>query len=312
MHTSSNPRWPAALRSDARIALIAPSGPLRGEDDVARADAHVRTNGWVPVRSSHLLDHAGYLAGTDRARLADLQWALDDPTIDAIWCVRGGYGLARLLPNLSFEGFVARPKAVLGYSDVTALHAAIAAKTHTVSFHGPVARATIPPLASASLIAALTQQGQPCGVWPAAIPLSTGGAVGRMAGGNLALLASLCGTPHAMSGAGAIVVLEDVNEAAYRVDRMLRQLEQAGAFTGCVGLAIGQFIDVPADENADAMSVRDVFAELAGRLDVPCLANLPIGHIDAQWTVPLGATATLDTQSLSLTVAVPAGVQPIS
>ena len=105
-----------------------------------------------------------------------------------------------------------------------------------------------------------------------------------------------------LRGAGAIVVLEDVNEAAYRVDRMLRQLEQAGALDGCVGLAIGQFTNVPSDENADAMQVGDVIAELAARLGVPCLANLPIGHIADQWTVPLGAQAELDVEGQSLVV----------
>ena len=262
----------------------------------------MRGFGWEPVRGRFVLRRAGYLAGGDAERLQDVQWALDDATIDGVWCVRGGYGLTRILPTLSLQRFAVAPKPVIGFSDVTALHCAIAARAGVVSFHGHSARSEVPAMSGASMQAAVRQSGQPCGAWSDAVPVRGGRVRGRLAGGNLALLAALCGTTDGLRGAGAIVVLEDVNEAAYRVDRMLRQLEQSGALDGCVGLAIGQFTNVPADENADAMRVEDVIAELAARLDVPCLANLPIGHIADQWTVPLGADAALDVDGQSLVV----------
>ncbi len=301
MQISSKARWPDPLSPGARVALVCGSGPLRGEDDVVRAEAHCRAFGWVPVRGRHLLARRGYLAGDDGARLADLQWALDDASIDAVWCVRGGYGVTRLLPSLSLEGFAQHPKPVIGYSDVTALHCAIASRANAVSFHTHTARADLPPMSAASLHSAVTD-GQPCGAWPDAAQVRDGRVHGRLAGGNLALLAALCGTPDALRGSGAIIVLEDINEAAYRVDRMLRQLEHSGALSGCVGLAVGQFTLVPEDENPDAPDVTAVIAELAGRLGVPCLANLPIGHIADQWTLPLGADATLDTAARTLII----------
>ena len=267
-----------------------------------RAEGHVRGFGWEPVRGAHVLGRRGYLAGSDAERLGDLQWALDASDVDAVWCVRGGYGMTRILAELSLERFAVRPKPVIGFSDVTALHCAVWARAGVVSFHGHTARAVMPEMSTASMLAAMTRSAEPCGVWAPAEVVRGGRVHGRLAGGNLALLASLCGTPDALRGAGAIVVLEDVNESAYRVDRLLRQLEHSGVLRGCVGLAVGQFTNVAVDENPDAMTVRELIAEVAGRLCVPCLSNLPIGHIADQWTVPLGAEAWLDVEARSLVV----------
>lgn len=263
----------------------------------------MRACGWEPVRGDSVLQRRGYLAGSDAERLRDLQWALDDDRIDGVWCVRGGYGMARILPAVSLAKFAKRPKAVIGYSDVTALHCAVAAHAGVVTFHSHTARAAQPEMSLASLQAALMRSGESCGGWPDAHRVRGGRAEGRLAGGNLSLLAALCGTRDAMVGDGAIVVLEDVNEPAYRVDRMFRQLEQAGAFDGCVGLAVGQFTQVPADENDGALTIGELVADLAQRVHVPCLANLPIGHIADQWTIPLGAGAVLDVDASSLSVA---------
>ena len=302
MRASSKSVWPPVLGDGARVALVCASGPLRGESDVAVAEASVRACGWEPVRGAHVLGRAGYLAGSDDERLSDLQWALDAPDIDAVWLVRGGYGMTRIIDRVELGAFARRPKAVIGYSDVTALHCAIAARCGVVTFHGHTGRAPLPAMSAASLRAAVGGAGEPCGVWPAAEVVREGVATGRLAGGNVALLAALCGTPHALRGDGAIVVLEDVNESAYRVDRLFRQLESAGVLRGCVGLAVGQFTAVPEDEHPGASTIAGLVAELADRLAVPCLANLPIGHIADQWTLPLGAEATLDVAARSLVI----------
>ena len=302
MQISSKVRWPSPLVPGARVALVSASGPLRGESDVARAEGHVHAFGWEAVRGASVLARSGYLAGSDAERLLDLQSALDNPSIDAVWCVRGGFGLTRISSQLSLDAFSRTPKAVIGFSDVTALHCAIAARTGVISFHTHTARAELPPMSAESLQAAVTRSGESCGHWPDASVVAPGRARGRLAGGNLSLLAALCGTPDAMVGRGALVILEDLHEPAYRVDRMLRQLEQSGALNGCAGLAVGQFTHVPDDENPDALSIEMLIADLASRLGVPCLANLPIGHIADQWTIPLGAHATLDTDGRSLQV----------
>lgn len=297
-------RRPPPLGAGARVALVAPAGPLRGPDDVARGEANARSLGWEPVVGPHALRRAGYLAGDDAVRLADVQRAIDDPAVDGVWCLRGGYGTMRLLPELDLARFARRPKALVGFSDITALHAAVGL-AGVVSYHGPVARGALPEFSRRSLHAAVAAHADPCGHAPDARPLRGGAAAGVLAGGNLALLAALVGTPWMPDLRGAILVLEDVHEAAYRVDRMLRQLRLAGALDGVRALAVGQFTDVPAEPAGETRPLDDVLAELADELRVPCLAGLPVGHVDEQWTLPLGAPAALDADAGTLAVPPP-------
>lgn len=304
------PVVPPPLAPGARVALVAPAGPLRGPGDVAQAEANCRALGWEPRVAPHALARAHYFAGDDAARLADLNAALADPTVDAVWCLRGGYGAMRLLPHVDWDALARRPRPVIGFSDVTALHAGAAARVpRLVTFHGPTARATLPDFARASLARALGHAGDPCGPAPGARTLRAGTARGRLAGGNLALLAALCGTRWLPSFAGALVVLEDVNEPVYRLDRMLRQLLLAGALDGCAGIVAGQFTHCPEPCDDDGRrSVAEVVAEAAEALGVPAVLGVPVGHVDAQWTLPLGAEAELvaDAGAVALHVAWPA------
>ena len=174
------------------------SGPLRGEADIERAESQVRAFGWEAIRGAHVLARRGYLAGSDAERLRDVQWALDSDEIDAVWCVRGGYGLTRIMPTVSLTHFAERPKALIGYSDVTALHCAVSARAHVVTYHTHTARAQLSEMSAASLRAAVTQSGEPCGVWADAVPVRGGRTAGRLVGGNLALLAAVSGTRDAI------------------------------------------------------------------------------------------------------------------
>jgi muramoyltetrapeptide carboxypeptidase len=159
------------------------------------------------------------------------------------------------------------------------------------------------PFSEASLVRAVRDAGDPCGEAPTATVIRGGRAEGRLAGGNLALLAALAGTPWAPRFDGAIVVLEDVNEAIYRVDRMLRQLLLAGAFAGCRAIAFGHCTRCPEPCDDDGRrTLPEVVGEIADALGVPALVGLPVGHIDDQWTLPLGAMATLDADARRLTV----------
>lgn len=298
------PIIPPALAPGARVALVAPAGPLRGPEDVARAEATARRLGWEPVVGAHALAHRDYFAGSDAERLADLNAALADPRVDGVWCLRGGYGAMRILDGVDYAALGRRPRALVGYSDITALHSAAAARVPgLVTFHGPTARATLTPFAERSLVAALTRGGDPAGAAPGARTLRPGRAAGRLAGGNLTLLAALAGTPYAPTFDGAIVVLEDVNEATYRVDRMLRQLLLAGAFAGCRGVAFGQCTGCPeACDDDGRRTLAEVVGELAEVVGVPAVLGVPVGHVDDQWTVPLGAWAELDAEAPALHV----------
>ena len=290
---------PPLLEPGSRVTLVAPSGPL-SQADLQHAIANVRELGWEPVVGEHVLEREGYLAGMDMHRAADLNRAANDDSVDAIWCIRGGYGAMRLLRSLDLDGWKRRPRALIGYSDITALHAAVGNTARLVTFHGPTARSTITDFSNRSLRAALIDGTEPCGLVRSACTIVKGRARGRLVGGNLALVVSLLGTPYAPSFDGAILVLEDVNEAVYRIDRMLTQLLLSGALEQLAGIAFGSFTDITQDATDSERPLMDVLSEIAKAVGVPCLANIPLGHIADQWTIPLGATAELDADAKTL------------
>ncbi len=293
---------PPPLGTGARVALLAPAGPLAGPDDLARAEANCRAMGWEPVPGAAVLARHGYLAGTDQQRLDDFNAALRDDAIDGIWCVRGGYGAMRLLEGIQYDVLRRHPKTLMGYSDITALHAAIGMRCNLVTYHAPVARAELTPFSRDSLERAVVQRVDPCGAAPGARTLRGGRAQGRLVGGNLALLAALAGTAFAPDYDNAIVVLEDVNEDVYRVERMLLTLRLGDAFATCTGLVFGAFTNAPEHrpDHGGSRSLAAVLQELADLLRVPCLSGVPVGHIDDQWTVPLGMHARLDADERTL------------
>ena len=294
-------RVPPPLAVGARVAMISPSGPLQGPHELERAVATAESLGWEVEVGQHALRRTGYFAGDDAQRGDDLLAAVHDDRIDGIWCLRGGYGAARLLPRLSVELLQRFPKALLGYSDITALHAAWQ-HAGLVSYHGPTARAPLSDFSRDSLVRALQAGTDSCGVAPDARIVRGGRVTGRLVGGNLALVSSLCGTPWAVDCRDAIVVLEDVGEATYRLDRMLTQLRLAGALDGCVGVAFGHCTDCPDTTEDGTRTVEAIVTELADALQVPTLHGIPVGHISDQWTVPFGAMATLDADARTLSV----------
>lgn len=293
-----------SIGAGARVALVAPAGPLKGETDLERALLNVRSFDWIPVRGAHVLDREGYLAGGDGERLADLNDALADDSIDAVWCLRGGYGVMRILETVDYAALRRRPKVILGYSDITALHCAVTSRCELITYHGPTARATLSDFSRASLARAMAAQDS-CGIADGAEVLRGGRAKGRLVGGNLALLCALSGTPYAPDYTDAILVIEDVNEAVYRIDRMLTQLRLAGALQRCQAIVFGQFTDIPQDspeENLGARTLRDVLREVADAVGVPSIAGAPVGHVADQWTLPLGAPAELDADARTLRI----------
>ncbi|MES2178883.1 MAG: LD-carboxypeptidase [Gemmatimonadota bacterium] len=295
-------RLPPALAPGARVALVAPSGPLRNPGEVDIAVTQARAFGWEPCVGAHALARHGYLAGSDDERLHDLNAALRDDTIDGIWCLRGGYGAIRLLDRLDGEALRRRPKAIIGYSDITALHAALGRSAGIVTFHGPTARARATPFSLSSLTRAVIAHHDPCGHADNARTLRGGRASGRLVGGNLAMLAALAGTAFTPDYAGAILVLEDIGEATYRIDRMLRQLLLSGTLASLAGIVFGHFTDGTAADDPSSCALDDVLREAADCAGVPAFAGAPVGHIDDQWTLPLGAIAELDADAHTLHV----------
>ena len=294
-------RKPLALSPGARVALVAPAGPLNAEH-IARSRARCQALGLEPVVFPAAASRNRFLAGTDAERLGDLQAAFDDRTIDAIWALRGGYGTIRIVDQLDLSRQLDSPAAYIGFSDNTILHAQHAA-LGVVSFHGPHPGADFPPQTEAAFRRVLFQS-SPAGVLrpgpndPSPVSLVGGRAEGALVGGNLATLASLCGTSLALSAAGKLLFLEDVSEPAYRIDRMLMQLERSGLVIGVVGLAFGRFTSVPRGD----YSVTEVLREFAERMGVPAVADLPFGHVPHNWTLPLGVRALLDADAGTLSL----------
>jgi muramoyltetrapeptide carboxypeptidase len=296
-------RLPPPLKRGSRVALVAPSGPLRNDADLQRAIANTRSLGWDPVVGEHVLERDAYLAGSDDSRRADLNEFVADESIDAIWCIRGGYGSMRLLNALDYTAWREHPKALIGYSDITALHAAIGPRADLVTYHGPTARSELTEFSKASLAAAVGESRGPIMLAASdADVLHSGSATGRLAGGNLAVLSALTGTPFAPHLDDTILVLEDVNESVYRLDRMFTQLRLSGALDRVAGIAFGHFTDIPPDESGESRPLDDLLCEVADRCRVPCVARIPVGHIDDQWTIPFGRTAVLDADSKTLKI----------
>ncbi len=294
------------LAPGARVALVAPSGPLHGAADVERGIETARSFGWEAVVGEWVLARYSYFAASDIERLEDFNRALRDDSIDAVWCLRGGYGAMRILPQIDWAALRRHPKAVMGYSDITALHAAIGRTCGIVAYHAPVARAELSPFSRESFARALIQHVDPCGRATGARVIRGGAAHGRLVGGNLSLISSIAGTPYFPDMRDAILVLEDTNEGLYRMDRMLTQLLLTGALSDIVGIAFGQCTGCDADESSDdtrlTRTLDDVLREFAVALNVPCITGIPLGHIDDQWAIPLGALATLNADALTLNV----------
>jgi len=209
--------------------------------------------------------------------------------------------MIRILPGIDYDALNRTPKTIIGYSDITALHAAVQRKCMMISYHGPTARETMSEFSRDSFLRALVEQTDSCGLAPNAREISHGHAEGRLVGGNLAVLASLCGTPFAPDLTDGILILEDINEPVYRVDRMLQQLMLSGALNGCKAIVFGECVKCP-DDAVSGRPFDEVLGEIADELGVPCMAGIPVGHINEQWTLPLGAMATLDTKMRKLTV----------
>lgn len=304
--TRRAPLRPRALRPGARVALVAPAGPLDAVG-VERSAEQCRSLELEPVIFPSARARYRYMAGTDAERLGDLQAAFRDPSIDAVWAMRGGYGTLRILDALDVSRQLADPIPFIGFSDNTSIHARHAA-LGVISFHGPHLGGAFPEETAEALRRVLFEAKppgplltRPCD--PAPRTLVGGRVEAPLLGGNLALLAALCGTGHALRARGAILFLEDVGEPAYRVDRLLFQLRAAGVMDGVVGLAIGRFTESPGEAEHP---VAEVLAELAEVTGVPAVADLPFGHVEHNCTIPVGGRALLDADRAMLTLAEPA------
>lgn len=289
------------LKPGDRVALIAPAGPV-DEAKIQTALRRCHDLGLEPVPGAWIRARGPYMAGHDHERAADFQAAIDGDC-HAIWALRGGYGTLRTLQHVDLEPLRRRPRAFIGFSDNTAVHFALRG-LGLASFHGPHAGyAHFPPVTEQAFRAVLMTPG-PAGTLPLPdeqrpVALSPGTAEGPLVGGNLAMVAAVCGTPYQPDTRDAILFLEEIDEPPYRVDRMLTQIRLAGLLDHVAGIALGDF--TPGEP-----AVRDVLGDLLLPLGVPVLADLPFGHEYENWTLPVGVRARLDADAPSLQILEPA------
>jgi muramoyltetrapeptide carboxypeptidase len=287
-----------ALREGDVVALVSPAGPLANDEQIARAEEIVRSLGLVPRAGRYALRRCGYLAGTDEERAADFNEAIRDPQVRGIFALRGGYGTMRILSAIDYAALATDPKVILGYSDLTALLNAIAQRTGLVTFHGPVAALSQFSASETGWLRRAVMQPEPLGALDGANPvvLVPGAAQGRLAGGNLSLITGLLGTPYAIDTNGALLIIEEVDEAPYRIDRMLTQLRLSGALAHVAAILVGRCArcDVGEEHPYAAMPLAETLRDRLGDLGVPVLLNLPIGHDGEQWTVPIGLHARIE------------------
>ncbi|MCZ2342305.1 MAG: LD-carboxypeptidase [Bacteroidales bacterium] len=294
---------PPALRRGDTVAFAAPAAPAGEKLVLAFAEILKKTGLNVRIPDGLFGRRSRYLGGTDAERAEELNQLIRDPKVRAIFPVRGGFGLTRILDRMDYDALRADPKIITGYSDLTALHLAVARQSRVTTFHSPLPmhRLGLGETAENAFSFRSFQQtilqpprqgydipvpadSQPIGLVP-------GTARGRLLGGNLSLIASTIGTPYAIEPQGAILLLEDVHEAAYRVDRMLSQLRLAGVLKAVAGVVVGSFTTTTPQEETEVLAVVREYFENA---KVPVVMNFPVGHGRHNVTLPHGAMVELN------------------
>ena|SRR5690349_4264783 len=294
------------LRPGDRVRVIAPGS---APDARLERGIEILTGfGLVVELGDHVRDKFGYLAGTDEARLADLNAAFSDPGVRGVFAARGGYGTQRIIDRLDLTAVRRDPRVFVGFSDLTSLSGRLWRGARLISFYGPMVNwtdARTGPAEIAALRAAIMTTGPVVLTRDPAEPSAAvevpGTATGTLLGGNLTILQTGYGTRDFPELDGAILLFEDVDEAPYSYDRMLTQLRRAGALSRIKGIAIGQFTNAPV--TAGQWTAAQAVQDRVGDLGVPVLGGLRVGHGNGQLTVPLGSRAVLDTTAGTLTVA---------
>jgi len=295
MTFAPEPLSPQPLHIGDTIGIFFPGGPIR---DIQRFDDGIKVLenlGFTTHCRPDIPHSSSYLANSDSSRLQEFHDIWKNPDVQAVMAGRGGYGCLRLLDQLDYALIKSHPKYLIGFSDITTLHAAIHHETGLISLHGPVVTslATSDAQSRNRFFNTLTSTTFPAIPLGDTIVLRNGNARGRLTGGNLTTLCHLLATPFNPSWDKTILLLEDVGESAYRLDRMLTQLKLAGQLSGVKGIILGTFKDCGKEED-----IWERMLEVTE--DIPVWGNFPIGHGTANFTLPLGVTAVMDTEQRQL------------
>ncbi|MGB6151435.1 MAG: LD-carboxypeptidase [Pricia sp.] len=304
---------PKRLKKGDTIGLIAPGYSVKPEV-LADAKKALRLMGFKPFHTDRILGHHGYFSNTDEERATDLNEMFANPEIDGILCARGGYGCTRILSLIDYEAIKTHPKVFIGFSDVTALLAAIQIETGLIGFHGPVGSTLNDPYSMKRLQDVVIHPKDNLTIENVELTDSTlkadpeyeryeitkGISTGKLVGGSLTLINALIGTPHEIDFTNNIVCIEDVEEAPYRIDRMLTQLIEGKTFTKAAGIIFGVCAGCDSSTERDSFTLKEVILDRITPLNIPAVYGMSFGHVENNFTFPIGIQATLDTQKMTL------------
>jgi muramoyltetrapeptide carboxypeptidase len=282
---------PGVLKYGDVIGVVAPSGPPR-EKELAMGVERLEKLGFKVRLGYHISKRWRHLSAEDSQRVEDLHRFFSDPGIRAIVCARGGSGAARLIPHLDFSIIKANPKIFVGSSDVTTLLLCLTQTCGIVAFHGPMVAPNFgkkPAALTDDFFLKLLTQQEPAGQMDIAGVkiLKTGTAEGALTGGCLTILSLGLGTPHAVKTRGSILFLEDIDEAPYKIDRMLTHLKQASCFKNVRGIVFGKMVNCQPKPD-EGYTLEDVILDVLSDFRGPILYGFPSGHGEENVTLPFG------------------------
>lgn len=287
---------PKRLQHGATLGLIAPASPIYSDREFNYMLSSLKALGYSLKLGKHVRDRKGYLAGEDVDRVSDLHAMFQDPEVDGIICIRGGWGSNRLLPLINFDLIKKNPKVFVGFSDITSLHLSILKKTGLVTFHGPVGKSDWNTFTVDSWNSVLHNAEKAEFALPeqevGAFTINGGTTSGKLLGGNLTVLTSMIGSEYLPDFKDAILFLEDVGEDVYRVDRMLTQLKLSGILQELNGFVFGKCTEC--GQNANSLSLKEVFDDHLKELHIPAFYGAMISHEEQNSTIPVGVKAQLN------------------
>lgn len=283
--------YPSFLKANDKVVILSPSGKIETQW-VEGLKAMLESYGLVVSVAEHAFCAKGRFAGTDDDRVQDLQKAINDAQVKAIFCSRGGYGLARIIDKIDFSALKSAAKWIVGFSDVTALHNALS-RVGVASIHGIMAKHITLKAEGLDNLMTMLFGGEVAYETPAHEFNKVGEAEGELIGGNLSVLYGLRGTPFDLDYKGKILFIEDLGERLYHIDRMMQNLRLGGVFEQISGLVVGQFTDIDEDDSFSG-GVYGVIRDAVKDYNIPVSFNFPAGHVDNNQPLKMGANYKLE------------------
>jgi muramoyltetrapeptide carboxypeptidase len=292
---------PPALKAGDTVAITSPAGAVWDDTQIETFSAILKSFGFNVIHGKTLTEKFGYLAGTDELRANEINELFENKTVKGIFCMKGGWGCARILDKIDYSLIEKNPKVLIGFSDITALLIAITTKTGLITFHGPVGNSGWNDFTK-SVLTNVTMTVKPFN-FPenpstenAPVIINPGKATGELVGGNLTVLSSLIGSGYLPDWKNKLLFLEEVKEEPYSLDRMLTQLKLSGVLNSISGFVFGKCAKCLAEEPIKSFTFHEVLLQHIQPLGIPAFYGAMIGHIENKLTVPIGIKASMDAE----------------